>query len=1260
MYYKTLNSKIVKTAILKSLLVILSLITGKVMYAQNYDVYVANRALTASNVLEFDVYVKNDGASPAIAFRSYQCGYKFAQAFVNGGTLTGAYITGSSDLPSTFGKTWGFSWNATNRVLSQSANTGSTCPGYITTGTAAKIGRFRVTNSVNFGCADDSLTMMRTGSGFLLFAISKYNTTDCSDPATTVNSSQGITWVEGAGSGLVASASAPATLSCGNDVTVNVTATGGFGAYTGTGAFLRGEGSWSFPVSDGRGCQATASATIAQGTLPTSSTTTVSACDSYDWNGVTHSASGSYTATLTNAAGCDSSAIVDLTITASSYHTTTASACDSYTWSNNSATYTQSGVYTGSTTNCVTELLDLTIIPSSVNTTTGNACDSYTWAETGQTYTASGTYTGGTADCVTQVLDLTITASTSNSTTVSACDSYTWSVDGWTYTLSGIYVDITGCHTETLNLTITASTSNTTVATACDSYTWSVDGNTYTQSGQYSYVTGCHTEVLDLTVTVSSTNTSTESACDSYYWAVTGETYTQSGGYTGPTVNCVTQYLVLTITASSSNSTTESACGSYTWTENGQTYTQSGSYSSVTGCHTEVLVLTITPTTTNVTSATNCDSYTWADNGQTYTQSGTYTGSTTNCVTEVLNLTISGNSFNVTNESACDSYTWSDNGQTYTQSGSYTGSTSNCVTEVLNLTINTSSSGTAGTVSGVSSLCAGQTSTFTTDGDAGGSWSSDNESVATVNSATGVVTAVSNGTANITYTVTNACGVPLTASGSITVAAFSVSAITGPTNSCPYQGTANAIIAASNATYSVAVTAGASYDWVVPSTATIMSGQGTNSIQVHFASTYVTVTNGIKVTVGSLCGDPAVTKTFTVVKGKAPLKVVKVYGFTNVCNYIGNGETVTYTVNPVPDVDYYSWLVPAHTTITAASPDSSSITVTFASAFTSLATTAKAISVSSVNGCGKATGFKFKLTHTAPLAAVKIFGPTNVCLIMNGDFSTGKDTTYYVNRINGASAYSWTVPSGMEIISRPGFVGGVSSGDDTLIVVRVTTFTAGSVVVTGSNNCGTGAAKSLVISKLNPSTPGSISGKAIVAVCPTLKYYYKISALPANTAYLQWTIPAGAILDSISPNMLYIRVIYPAKGSAYLDTVRVQGFNSCGASAQRKLAVNIPACAVPPTAIAGNTIKTVTGSTAANLELRVYPNPTTSSFRLQALSSDPGKMEVRIMDVQGRKFSQAFMMPGETLTLGSELKPGAYMVEVLQGNKTKVARVIKL
>ena len=114
-------------------------------------------------------------------------------------------------------------------------------------------------------------------------------------------------------------------------------------------------------------------------------------------------------------------------------------ACGSYTWANNGQTYSSSGIYTGTTTDCETEAINLTITPSSTNTTPISACGSYTWANNGQTYSTSGIYTGTTTNCIAESLNLTITPSSINTTTQTACDSYTWANTGQNYTTSGTY-----------------------------------------------------------------------------------------------------------------------------------------------------------------------------------------------------------------------------------------------------------------------------------------------------------------------------------------------------------------------------------------------------------------------------------------------------------------------------------------------------------------------------------------------------------------------------------------------------------------------------------------------------------------------------------------------------------------------------------------------------------------------------------------------------------------------------------------------------
>ncbi len=87
-------------------------------------------------------------------------------------------------------------------------------------------------------------------------------------------------------------------------------------------------------------------------------------------------------------------------------------------------------------------------------------------------------------------------------------------------------------------------------------------------------------------------------------------------------------------------------------------------------------------------------------------------------------------------------------------------------------------------ISGVTPVCVGSTITLS-DADAGGTWSSDDDSKATVDATTGEVTGVSAGNVQINYTYTNGNGCSSTVSAMITVKPLpSVDPITGNFNIC--------------------------------------------------------------------------------------------------------------------------------------------------------------------------------------------------------------------------------------------------------------------------------------------------------------------------------------------------------------------------------------------------------------------------------------------------------------------------------------------
>jgi uncharacterized protein YjdB len=142
-------------------------------------------------------------------------------------------------------------------------------------------------------------------------------------------------------------------------------------------------------------------------------------------------------------------------------------------------------------------------------------------------------------------------------------------------------------------------------------------------------------------------------------------------------------------------------------------------------------------------------------------------------------------------------------------------------------------------ISGTTSVCAGLT-TALTDATTGGTWTSDNTSVATVGTSSGIVTGVSGpgGTANISYTV------PVT--GCVISTPFTVNplppAITGTTILCP--GTNSILSDAGTGSWTSSNTAVASIDFFTAFTSGITAGTSTITFTIGtgcIATTVLTV-----------------------------------------------------------------------------------------------------------------------------------------------------------------------------------------------------------------------------------------------------------------------------------------------------------------------------------------------------------------------------------------------------------------------------------
>jgi hypothetical protein len=380
-------------------------------------------------------------------------------------------------------------------------------------------------------------------------------------------------------------------------------------------------------------------------------------------------------------------------------------------------------------------------------------------------------------------------------------------------------------------------------------------------------------------------------------------------------------------------------------------------------------------------------------------------------------------------------------------------------------------------------------------------------------------------------------------------------------------------------------------------------------------------------------------------------------GPTDACPLLSGTPTATYITNKAPGAASYVWTVPTGATITGhpagTGANDTTIVVTFSSGFTA----AGSITVQAINDCGVSGVRSLLVTRNTASTPSLIAGPTNACAYIAPG---GTAATYSVTNTPGVT-YNWAVPSGALNVT--------GQGTNTISFTYPSGFTSGSISVTATNGCGTSAARTLSITKLNPATP-SVIDVVQIAFCGDAGgrvFTYTLASMPANAASVQWTVPtaAGAVLVS-GQGTTSITVSYP--DAAVQGTVTAQAVSNCGVSTIRATEVKLPACPPPGftrTEVTNNangqtkTAAQPVTTASAELEVKIFPNPTVSDFKLEVLTQAKGEINVRVIDAQGRTFRTFKVMPYQTIALGSELKAGSYLVEVRQGTVVKTTKVIR-
>ena len=257
-------------------------------------------------------------------------------------------------------------------------------------------------------------------------------------------------------------------------------------------------------------------------------------------------------------------------------------------------------------------------------------------------------------------------------------------------------------------------------------------------------------------------------------------------------------------------------------------------------------------------------------------------------------------------------------------------------------------------------------------------------------------------------------------------------------NVCSIAGT-NA-----TATYSVAPVAGAfanGYTWSVPTGGTIVSGQGTTSIAVSYAGNFTA--GNVSVTSSNGVGTSLTPATLAVARTSGAVAPAALVGqVAGLCA----GTAYNYSFAAGANAQTYTITGPVGSVVTSAdnASNTSNVITTSNLAFTVVYPTTAIVNISIVasNPCGSAAA-KLFVVSKAMGAIATISGPTAV--------DTCSEYTYTASAVVGAVAYTWTIPSGAQIVS--------GQGTNTLVVTFPGTLATNAVLkVLATNGCSVSSA----------------------------------------------------------------------------------------------------------------------------------------------------------------------------------------------------------
>ena len=151
-------------------------------------------------------------------------------------------------------------------------------------------------------------------------------------------------------------------------------------------------------------------------------------------------------------------------------------------------------------------------------------------------------------------------------------------------------------------------------------------------------------------------------------------------------------------------------------------------------------------------------------------------------------------------------------------------------------------------------------------------------------------------------------------------------------------------------------------------------------------------------------------------------------------------------------------------------------------------------------------------------------------------------------------------------------------------------------------------------------------------------------------------IPAGSLTGTIYIRIFKDRVSEPTE---YFDVILWRSLHADIADGSGRVFITDD---MPVTNSKIEFMQRAEITSANSLEIKVMPNPSASQFNLTVESNNKtDQIDMKVMDVQGKLIeARNNLLPGQTLRIGSNYRPGTYFIHAVQGKQRTTATVIKI